>query len=468
MKLFFSFTLLLFSFSCSESVERKIMSSIVKNYHLTHGNTSYVSKVFINEYSKLGENYVSFNDGIYYFIYYGENYEYPLSNYALISDNIRKITSKDEYIYNTRNITDKYSVPVNNLIDIANISEISDMPFYHTTYSIIRRMETKGPLSEKYYTKFDYKIIESNGEVSSISFEPSDNDFSSLNGTIFYNNKSLGIDSINVICNTFENVINDWTSSMYDIIFKKNGEVKSIKMKSYVAGMDITRNMKFIVNSKKDVDITKFDLAQISYFMDNKLIIYNDTVFNNFTSFFDDEYNNIFESFGGSDKVKADFLSNNNTFFINKNYQNKNENFESKLKLTDSISRCLLDSIYDVRRVNYKYNQAVNSFEYKMTDLKIINKAIDLGEVKKDTLISTEFKITNSGENKLYLFDINLDCDCTSYSLNKNGINKLDTLTITLKYNTKGKIGKNRTSVIFQANTEERIHKISLLLEIKN
>lgn len=469
MKTYFFYLLMaLLLFSCFESNERKIVSNIIDNYNLNSINTPCVHKVFLNEYSKLGQRYISFNDGVYYFMYFGENYEYPLSNYALISDNVRKVTSKDEYIYNTKNITDKYSEPVDNLIDISNISEISDIPFYHSIYNIIRRLETKGPLSKKYYKKFDYKISNSNDSTSYINFEPIDDDFSSLNGTIYYNHKSYNIDSISVICSTFENVINDWSSSMYDIIFDKNGKIRNIKMRSHVAGIDITRNMKFFVNSKRDINLAKFNLAMISSFADNKLIIYDGRDFDDYKSYFDKEYNEIFECFGGIDEVSENFQNNNNTLFINKNYQNKNAYFESKLKFTDSISRCILDSIYDKKRVNYKYNQAINSFEYKTTEFKFINKIVDLKDVKADTLVTANFEIVNLGENKLYLFDIKPDSDCTSYSLNKNGINYLDTLIITLKYNTKGKVGKNSTTAVFQANTKEKIYKIRLLLDIIN
>lgn len=459
------FMLLFFALSCSKSTESKIMLNIIDKYNSTRTETPYVSKVFISEYSKLGDSYLSFNDGVYYFLYYGDNYKLSLGNYALVSDNARKIASKDEYVYNTINITSRYHEPKSDKIDPNNISEISDIPIDLDVYDIIRRLETDGPLSKKHYKMFDYKVS-STDSVSAIYFEPLNNNYTSLIGTIYYNKLSFCIDSMSLYFNDFENAINDFSPSAFDIVFERDAAVKSIKMRSYISGIYITRNMKFITSSKKSVDLSKFNIGLIPYF-DNALIIYNDSAFNNYALYFDGEYNDIFDSFGGVDKVKESFESFNNTLFLYKNYQNKNDDFENNLNLADSTLRCALDSIYGVKRDKYRYNKAVSTVEYKTTDLKFINKVVDLGSVKKDTLVSAEYKIVNLGKEKLYLYDIKPDCDCTSYSLNKNGINPQDTLTLTLKYSTKGRVGKNGSTAILRANTEEKLYKISLRLDVK-
>lgn len=456
------FLLLLLS-SCSKSVEQEVMCGLMENYSKNHTDTPFACKAFINEYSKMGEEYLSFNDGVYYFVYYGDDYEIVLGNYTLISDNVRKLGSKEAYIYYTKNITDKYAATTADFVDVSNISEISDIPFSDLTYGIIRRLETNGPLSKK-YKKYNYKIIDSDDSFSTISFEPVDSENSSLSGTIVYDKTKLVIESISVFANTFENVINDWTNSMYDIKFD-NGELKSITMKSQVSGIDIIRNMKLIPNTRKTIDISKFNVDMLSYFRDNNLIVYDSVTFKDYAAYFEKEYEAIFNSFAGVDQIEEKFMANNNTLFINKNYQNKNEKFESKLKYADSTARNLLDSIYGRQRKEYRYMPAVSGFEYQETDLKIIDRTKTIGKIKQGEIITTEFKIINTGENKLHLFDIKPDCDCTTYSMNKNGVNSLDTLTITLKLDTKDKLGKNNTNVIFQANTNERIYKIGLLYE---
>lgn len=460
-------TLLLFAFSCSKSVERKTILNIIEKYNSSRTETPYVSKVFFSEYTKQGSNYISFNDGVYYFLYYGDNYKYERDNSLLISDNIRKATSKEEYVFNTKNLTDKYHEPKSESLDPNNISELSDIPFGLDVYGIIRNLETRGPLSKKYSKQFEYKI-DSSDNTSSIHFKPLDIN-SSLNGTIFYNNTSFCIDSIIVASNEFESVINDYAPVICNIVFEKDGKIRGIKVISNPGDMNITRNLKFIASSQKDIDIAKFNIDVITYFR-NALILYDDSALNNYSSYFEDEYSAIFDSFGGADKVKEDFASKQNTLSIYRNFQNKTESFENSLKSADSLARCVLDSVYGVKRLPYKYKEAIRSAEreYKNTELKLINRVVDLGSIKSDSIATAEYKIVNLGEEQLYLYDIKTDGKNTTYSLNRNGVNPADTITLTLKYDINGKTGKTGATATFSANTQEKLYKLSLLLDIKN
>lgn len=461
MKNIYFFALLLLLFSCSKSAEMQIMSKIVEKYNSERTQTPFVSKVYFSEYSKQGDNYISFNDGIYYFISYGEDVRVPVGNFALISENVRKVTSKDEYLSYTNDITARYIESSDDYVNLENISELSDIPMGHGIYNIVRRFELSGPLSKNGYKKYEYKIDSSDNKLP-LKFESSGAK-SSLKGLMYYNTSTFSIDSINVVAQNYEVITNEFELAKYTILFEDDGRIKSVKIKSTAKDLDITRNLKFIAGTQKDFDVGKFNTDR-SY---NTLILYDSSDFNNYAQYFDDEYNSIFDSFGGIEKVNADFAAKNNTLFLYKNFQNKSEEYENRSRLVDSTLRNVLDSLYGVKRVSYTYNEPVRPVVYKPTDLEILSRVADIGTVENGTIVSADFKVINTGEEALYISDINPDSDNISYSLNRNGVAPLDTITVTLKYDTKGKIGKNGSIVSFKANSKDKMHRISILVDIK-
>ena len=67
MKSIYLGLLLIIMISC-KSNEHKVVESMIDNYNKSHISSPYVTKVFANEYSKIGGDYTSFNDGVYYFL----------------------------------------------------------------------------------------------------------------------------------------------------------------------------------------------------------------------------------------------------------------------------------------------------------------------------------------------------------------------------------------------------------------
>ena len=339
--------------SC-KSNEHKVVESMIDNYNKSHISSPYVTKVFANEYSKIGGDYTSFNDGVYYFLYFGDDYEITIANYKLISDNIRKLDSKDYYKAYIKNIVDNYTISNDNYVNVYNISETSDIPFNQYAYSILRRLEAYGVLSKKEYKEFNYKIEEPNDSLIYISFEPKNPKEISLNGVVVCESNTFDIKNIYLNASTFDNINYDWNDADYDISFNK-GKLSCINMKSNISGVEVVRNLTFIDDSAVEIDISKFNIGRLAYFLDNQLIIYNGDEFNKYSKYFDKDYSLIFESFGGASSVEEMFMENNNKLFIYKNFQNKTEGYEKRLFYADSSARSMLDSIYSGSRASYKY-----------------------------------------------------------------------------------------------------------------
>ena len=116
---------------------------------------------------------------------------------------------------------------------------------------------------------------------------------------------------------------------------------------------------------------------------------------------------------------------------------------------------------------NYSIN--VNSKKSKnesLINVKIIKPVIDLGSVPSDTVVSVDFAIINIGRTTLKVDFVNPDCMCTEYKYSKKPILPGDTLLLTLKVNTKNKIGEQSLITIIKLNTKEELYKIMLNMNV--
>lgn len=114
-------------------------------------------------------------------------------------------------------------------------------------------------------------------------------------------------------------------------------------------------------------------------------------------------------------------------------------------------------------------HQAVSENNSKnKTTIRIIEPVINVGKVRTDTIVSVSFRIANTGQNPLYINYINPDCMCTSYDYTCDTISTGDTLRVNLHVNTKDKYGEQKLVTIVKLNTEEKMHKLTLKMEVVN
>lgn len=69
-----------------------------------------------------------------------------------------------------------------------------------------------------------------------------------------------------------------------------------------------------------------------------------------------------------------------------------------------------------------------------LTTVKISNSFIDLGEVSLNSSVSIPLVIFNSGQNDLYIYDVQADCHCIVYDWVKEPIKYRDSVVISVEY----------------------------------
>lgn len=114
-------------------------------------------------------------------------------------------------------------------------------------------------------------------------------------------------------------------------------------------------------------------------------------------------------------------------------------------------------------------NSAVSEKNHKKkTTIKILEPVINVGKVRNDTIVSASFRLANTGQNPLFINYINPDCMCTSYDYSCDTISAGDTLRVNLHVNTKDKHGEQKLVTIVKLNTEEKMHKLTLKMDVVN
>ncbi|MCH5305750.1 MAG: DUF1573 domain-containing protein [Rikenella sp.] len=91
---------------------------------------------------------------------------------------------------------------------------------------------------------------------------------------------------------------------------------------------------------------------------------------------------------------------------------------------------------------------------------------MDFGHVSADTSLVATFVARNTGTEDLVVYYVNPDCSCTEYHLSKPIAHPGDTLTITLRFSTRHKIGEQKLYTIVRTNTEEQMDRLLLKADV--
>jgi hypothetical protein len=98
--------------------------------------------------------------------------------------------------------------------------------------------------------------------------------------------------------------------------------------------------------------------------------------------------------------------------------------------------------------------------------LTILNKTVDFGDVKPDTILTAKFFFVNSGKKEVQIEYVNPDCSCTSYFLSKKVIYPSDTAYVELSLNTENKYGKTKIYSTMKANTFVEMYKFTIIANV--
>ncbi|MDE5417934.1 DUF1573 domain-containing protein [Labilibaculum sp. DW002] len=113
-------------------------------------------------------------------------------------------------------------------------------------------------------------------------------------------------------------------------------------------------------------------------------------------------------------------------------------------------------------KIRPKRSSEIINVNHRLSSLIFINKYIDFGKVRQDTLLIGKYRFYNSGSDTLFIKYVNPDCSCTGYSLSNDTIQPLDTAFIELKFDTKEKLGFNKIYTTVRANTQTEFYKLTL------
>lgn len=83
-------------------------------------------------------------------------------------------------------------------------------------------------------------------------------------------------------------------------------------------------------------------------------------------------------------------------------------------------------------------------------------------DLSQDDTLNAEYSLINTGEDTLFILNVNPDCICTDYSLSSEFASPGDSISLELMVDLENKYGENLVHVVIEANTEKRMEMIRL------
>lgn len=100
-------------------------------------------------------------------------------------------------------------------------------------------------------------------------------------------------------------------------------------------------------------------------------------------------------------------------------------------------------------------------------ELTIRKKTVDFGTVSGDTILQARYFLINNTDSVIVINYVNPECSCTGYKISNYRIKARDSVYVDLELNTKGKYGEQKIYTIIQAETEAKMYKLTLKVDIK-
>ncbi|MGQ9862936.1 MAG: DUF1573 domain-containing protein [Bacteroidia bacterium] len=101
------------------------------------------------------------------------------------------------------------------------------------------------------------------------------------------------------------------------------------------------------------------------------------------------------------------------------------------------------------------------------SSVELIPPEYDFGTVEQGTVVKALFKVKNTGKTYIHIQDIKPACGCTVVSWEKAPISPGAESSITVSFNTAGKIGRQRKSIVVFTDASSSPHTFILYGEVK-
>ncbi|MEH0157991.1 DUF1573 domain-containing protein [Limibacter armeniacum] len=110
--------------------------------------------------------------------------------------------------------------------------------------------------------------------------------------------------------------------------------------------------------------------------------------------------------------------------------------------------------------------QAQQAENTATSELKFSEKTFDFGDISQGDVVTHVFKFENSGAAPLVLSNVSTTCGCTAPAWPREPIAPGETAEITIKFNSRGKMGKQNKVITINSNASNAVERISITANV--
>lgn len=103
-----------------------------------------------------------------------------------------------------------------------------------------------------------------------------------------------------------------------------------------------------------------------------------------------------------------------------------------------------------------------------VTEIYFSKKTFDFGEILQNEEVGTQFWFRNTGKQPLVISNVEVGCGCTTAYYPTEPIAPGDSSKIDIRFNTRGREGKQMKSVRVFANVEEKCVELAIFAFVKS
>ncbi|MCL2328103.1 MAG: DUF1573 domain-containing protein [Bacteroidetes bacterium] len=96
----------------------------------------------------------------------------------------------------------------------------------------------------------------------------------------------------------------------------------------------------------------------------------------------------------------------------------------------------------------------VHNDSLPLTKMKFARTDFDFGKITDGEVVEYTYTFTNTGAHDLFLREVKPSCGCTTPDFTKNAIKPGEQGKITVKFDSKGRVGNQNKHINVMANTE--------------
>lgn len=132
------------------------------------------------------------------------------------------------------------------------------------------------------------------------------------------------------------------------------------------------------------------------------------------------------------------------------------------------MKRILLSILVSIFIVQFSLAQDDKVFEESVNGPKIVFKesSFDFGDINQGDVVEHVFDFENTGNEPLILSDVKTTCGCTAPSWPRQPIGPGESGKITVKFNSRGKVGMQNKIITVLSNAVNQRERIKIVTNV--